>query len=64
MDLITHTHMHTQEMILLLEYQNNSPNTKFLKIGMKADLTYKVTISINKLMWYTKNHYAILDAIF
>ena len=51
MDLITHTHMHTQEMILLLEYQNNSPNTKFLKMGMKADLTYKVTISINKLMW-------------
>lgn len=50
MDLITHTHMHTQEMILLLEYQN-SPGTKFLKIGMKTDLTYKVTISINKLMW-------------
>lgn len=51
MDLITHTHVNTKEMILLLEYQNSSPDTKFSKIGMKTDLTYKVTISINKLMW-------------
>ena len=43
--------MHTHEMILLLEYQNSSPDTKFLKFGMKTDLTYKFTISINKLMW-------------
>lgn len=33
MDLITHTHVNTKEMILLLEYQNSSPDTKFQKLG-------------------------------